>query len=302
MRMEITWSIREKFSRPIIGADVLLEEVSLQWPEGFDERIRANWQQQVEEEHAITGFEIRPYHMDESMNALYDGETPKMWPGSVISLQSYRVDGDTLILRVGQTSFPYIKGVQDEELRDLFDRQGMHIPPPAIAVNNLPLTIDDKIALTLRGNVNKYPHRFYGIGGDPTTVDTNIVQHQLDELEDEMLVPPDAYDTSGYRFIAIIDDGEDLPGKPDLVGWVQLSETSDMMKERYLTRPRSERPEDAVGLRFAPSTEGELFHYLTRVAHPRMFTPSTFAGLILYGGEQYGQEWSDRVLRELESL
>jgi len=200
-----------------------------------------------------------------------------MWPGPVVSLKEVRQTGSGRIeLLVGQTTFPFIAALSKENVSKLYTEQGIAKPRPAIAICTYALTNDGKLALTVRGQrTNMYPGRLYGQGGNPLTTNTSIVQHQIDESKDELNLPDFSVNrlSGKFRFTGVVIDNEALPGKPDLVGWVPVDLSSDDIRERVYQRALSERPNDAVGVVFAPSDADGLFDYLVNGTHTSQYCP-----------------------------
>lgn len=303
-----TWETLSVFDEPIEADNIGFIDSPLQIPEGMDEQIRSNWDKQLESkqnelQREGISTEIRSYHLDASekpLNALYENDEPKMWPGPAISLKD--VDTDTPIrLHVGQTYFPFIAALKDEEIRALYKQQDIPVPRPALAICTYALTDDGQLVLTVRGSrTNMYPGRFYGQGGNPELTNTNISDHQAAEMEGEILVKPNDYNPSGLRFTGIVVDDEQLPGKPDLVGWVPVNLESGEIKERVRKRPMNERPNDVIDVVFAPADETGLFSYLVNRTHPVQYCPPSNGGLVLYGHHVFGSDWSSQVLERLE--
>ncbi len=300
------WETLHVFDRPVEGKSVQLIDSSLEVPQGMDPVIRENWDKQLESKRTdIPCSEIKPYHLDRSenpLNALYLGETPRMWPGPAVSLKEVRVR-EGIELHVGQTFFPFINGLKDPKVRALYEQQGIPLPRPSLAICTYALTLDDKLTLTLRGPAtNMYPGRLYGQGGNPLFTNTSVIEHQIEEMQDEILVTPKEYSPNDFHFTGLVVDRESLPDKPDLVGWVPIQVESEKVRERIYQRgtPFKGRPNDAVGVVFVPAKEESLADYLVNVTHPLQFTPPGHAGLVLYGLANFGESWSKYILSKLE--
>ncbi len=303
-----TWESLSVFDYPEYADNVRLRDSPLEMPVGIDEVIRQNWDKQLaqkQEQLLRTGIntKIRAYHLDtskKSLNALYEEDKPVMWPGPVVSLKDTQTSDSGIDLIVGQTYFPFIAGLKDEEVSGLYERQGIVKPRPALAICTYALTQDGQLTLTVRGiRTSIYPGRLYGQGGNPLFTDTDVSKHQSDELRNEILVQPDEYDLNGLGFSGIIVDREQFPDKPDLVGWVPVNLEAGHIRERVYKRSPDKRPNDAIGVVFAPSTEGELFDYLLQRTHPVQFCPPAHGGLILYGHHNFGSDWSNELLKRL---
>ncbi len=327
-----TWEVHTLFWRPVYAGDVTLSEAPLVTPRGVDELVRKSWDKQLEERRAALRTsgqetESRPYQEDPSptrLNALYhtDGR-PVMWPGPVVTMTGAGYDGDSnkAALHVGQTSFPCIKAVNDPVVRALYEREGIPVPRPALGICTLPITADDKIVLTVRGpGTPMYPGRFYAPGGQPLHPGTNVEKHQLEEMEEEILIAPtevahqltdkpdpfeegmflDDPDRFNMFFGGVVVDTEQQQGKPDLVGWVDVI-SSEVIQKRVRERPKGRRPKDAIGVVFAPATQDELFEYMRDTVHPINFCPPAHAALLVYGHHMFGESWANDLLKELET-
>lgn len=304
-----TWEALYIFDKPEFGSRFSFRDSPLEMPEEIDRIIKRNWNTQLrqkKEQLSKIGIttEIRPYPADTSenpWNALYEGDKQIMWPGSVVSLKDVQKKDSGIELLVGQTYFPFIVGLNDEDVSRLYEKQGIAKPRPALAIGTYALTQDNKLTLTVRGSrTNLYPGRLYGQGGNPLFTNTDILKHQADEMKDEILIEPNEYDPEELRFSGIVADNEQLPNKPDLIGWIPVNLESGKIRERVYKRPSNERPNDAIGVVFAPSTEGELFDYIAQQTHPVQYCPSAIGGLVLYGHHNFGSDWSTSLLKTLE--
>ncbi|MEK6822754.1 MAG: hypothetical protein AABY13_02905, partial [Nanoarchaeota archaeon] len=236
--------------------------------------------------------------------ALHEGDKPKMWPGPAVTLRDVQPRNAGIDLLVSQTSFPAIDALKDKTFSELYETQGITKPRPALAICTYAITTDGMLALTVRGaRTNMYPGRLYGQGGNPRSTNTNVVEHQKAENKDEILVQDNEYPVNGGRgfwFGGIVEDNEQLPRKTDLVGWCYLNIDSKTLKGRSYERPMEKRPNDAVGIVFAPAKEGPLLDYLTKTTHPVQFCPPAHAGLVVYGLHKFGNEWAQNVIKKIE--
>jgi hypothetical protein len=303
------WSMLELFDPPMKGTDISFREVRLDTPEGVDELIRKDWDKQLlakQGELAKLGraTNIKPYHLDSSdkpLSALYEGEKAVMWPGQVITLVGVNRKGNKVILDVGQTSFPFINGLKNPEIAKLYERRGIPKQRPALAISTLAITSDNYIAMTLRGPAtNMYPGRIYGQGGNPASPKTKVIEHQIEEIEDEILATKKDYNPQDFRFGGICIDEELLPGKPDLVGWVQIKLDSKNLEQRVKARDIKRRPNDAVDIVFIPNNEQDLFKALTDKEAYKKFNPPGYASLFIYGRAIFGKPWAERVIKTIE--
>ena len=301
-----TWKSLHIFDNPEPVSKIKLKDSPSEMPKGIEEIIRKNWDTQLKRKQFAnkrTNTEIRPYHLDNSkqpLNASYEKNNPKMWPGPIISFKKIQMNDSGIELLVGQTSFPFIEGLKDKEISKLYDKQGIKKEYP-LSICTYALTQDDQLTLTVRGNkTNMYPGRLHGEGGNPPFTNTKIAQHQAEEMEDEILVQPSEYNSNELKFLGIILEMDEFPNTPDLVGWVPVNLEAEEIRERVSKRSLDKRPNDAIGVVFAPSKEGELFDYLVRKTHPIQYSPPAHGGLVLYGHHNFGNDWSKNLLEKLK--
>lgn len=306
--MERTWGILYTFQAPVNGQNIQFREVQIKHPVGLDGLVRSNWDQQLIAKQSqlagqgITGLAIQPYQEDKSatpFNALYEAGEVKMWPGPAITLVGINNDYRGVELDVAQTSFPFITALNDYKIKELYISQGIEIPRPALAICTFAQTKDGKLTLTVRGErTNMYPGRFYGQGGNPLFTTDNPVEHQVKEMVGETLITTESYDPRKLEFGGITVDREELPGKPDLVGWVRVNLHSEEIDRRV--GERTKHPNDAVAVAFVPASDEALLKYIV-TANPNDYCPPAYAGLILYGRMHFGQLWEQDLLKQIQN-
>lgn len=310
--MEVrTWEVSHIFEPPLRGENIQMVGVNLSKPAGLDDRIGKSWAEQLlkkQNELRITGIilDIRPYHLDKSENplgALYEGDTPKMWPGPVVTLREVERDitygSNRVVLRVGQMFYPYIAALKDPEIVKLYEAEGIDIPTPALGICTPVLTADNMLTLTIRGSrTSIYPGRMYSPGGQPILTNTDVVEHQRDEIKEEILVNPEEL-AEEFSFSGIVLDQEILPKKPDLTGWIRTSLDAGDIRERMFQTDPTKRPPDVQGVVFVPASEEGLLRYMTEYTHPVNFCPPTVGSLWLFGRLNYGQDWANDVVKRL---
>ncbi len=307
--MEIkTWDVPHMFQPSLAGENIQMVGIDLPKPKGLDERIRGSWLQQLQKKQQELGsdFEIRPYHQDKSskpLEALYEGDSPKMWPGPVVTLREVErelLNGrNRLTLKVGQMFYPYIAALKEPEVRELYDKEGLIVPSPALGICTPVLTADNKLTLTVRGSKTSiYASRIHSPGGQPLFTDTDVAEHQIDEISEEVLIGRNELE-GGFSFTGIVLDQEVYPGKPDLTGFVKTSLDKGDIRERFLKTDPAKRPTDVAGLVFAAASEDGLMKYMTESTHPLNFCPPTVGSLWLFGRLMYGQDWAKDLLSKL---
>jgi hypothetical protein len=278
-------------------------------PAGLDEIMRTNWDKQLNDKKQQLiqqglSVEIKPYHLDKSekpLNALYEGKSPKMWPGPVVTLKDAKYSQNSAELSVGQMFYPLIAALKDPEIVALFAKEKIDVPRPALGICTLGKTIDDELTLTVRGaKTNVYPGRFYTMGGNPTTAEQTVVEHQKEEIQDEILVKQTEYNPAEFMFGGIVNDTDLLKNKPDLVGWISLNLYSDEIRERVHNRPVEKRPTDVYDVAFVSAYDGTLFDYLVKMTSPIQYCPPVHGALALYGAHNFGQQWLEDLIQRLE--
>lgn len=224
-----------------------------------------------------------------------------MWPGPVVTLTGYNLKEHSLELELGQLSFPFVAALNDKKVLDLYEEQQISKPRKPLGVCTYAVTQDDKIVLTVRGErTNIYPGRLYGQGGQPKFTDVDILQEQVEEMETEILLTEKNYDRDNMRFLGLIEDQDELADKPDLIGYVPVNLESGDIKEKVYSRAINKRPNDVIGVVFAPATEGGLNDYLSNQTRPVQYCPPAHGGLVLYGNQKFGPEWTNDLMKKLE--
>ncbi len=304
--MKSSWGILHTFQGPVNGQNIQFKEANVNHPSGVENLIRTNWDTQLADKQAqlskqgISGLTIQPYQEDKSLtplNALYEAGVAKMWPGPAITLVSIKENYPMIELEVAQTYFPFIGALNDPEIKHLYINQGIEIPRPSLAICTFAETSNGKLTLTVRGQrTNMYPGRLYGQGGNPLFPTVNLVEHQIAEMSGEILVTPESYNPRKLEFGGITEDKEALPGKPDLVGWIEVNLDSEEIERRV--EARDQHPNDAVAVVFAPTSDEALLRYIVS-ANPSDYCPPAYAGLILYGRMHFGELWQQDLLKQL---
>ena len=303
------WETLYLFEIPKSASEIELVDSPFEMPESVDQLIRDDWDRQlISKKEQLNRMdyltEIRPYHLDVNsnpLNALYENEKVIMWPGPVISLKEVVETEKGIDLLVGQTSYPFIAGLNEERIKKLYQEHKVTLPRPALSICTFVLTQDNQLIFTVRGEkTNMYPGKLHGVCGNPLYTNDNLSQHQLDEIEDEILIHPNEYDHTLLKFTGVVIDNDELPKKPDLSGWIPIPLEAEDIKERVSRIDPKNRPNDAADITFAPGTEGELFDYLTKMPSSS-FCPHAQGGLILYGYHNFGEEWANELLINLNS-
>lgn len=252
--------------------------------------LSENWMEQLNEKKrqlAIqgTGSVIKKYepgHTDDV--ALYVNDKPVMWPGACITLLQSSFLDSKLHLIVSKISYPFISALSNEEFRRKMSGSPLlHLRPP-LAICTFAITSDYYVVLTVRGqHTNVYPGRFYGQGGNPSSAHVDLIDHQVEEMKDELFANENDIDMTSFRFLGLVEDAELFPRKPDLIGLVNLKVDKDTVKANFYKRDKKERPADAAELRFLSLNERPLFSFLKKEFREQDFCPPAFSGLYLVG-------------------
>ncbi len=286
------------FQQPIHHSLFAFEVIPLVLSEKVRVQLRNHWfiqlrQKQEQLLQLEINSEIREYdtgHPD-ALLALYAGEKCLMWPGKCITLHGWRYAENSLKLTVSEITYPFIAALGDQEFQNNIADQDLRAIRPPLAICTFAITTDQMLVLTVRGNTtNVYPGRFYGQGGNPTSVEVNILQHQLEELHEEILLSPDEVIHDSLQFHGIVEDREAFPGKPDLIGTVNISLSAQELKRRFESRPPEQRPSDIANIHFIPLNKENLFHFLKNETQPKDFCPPAHGGLMLIGLFLFGNE------------
>jgi hypothetical protein len=285
------------FQQPIHHSLIAIEEILLEFSESVFLQLRNHWFIQLRKkqlqllQQEITS-EIRGYDKGhpEGLLALFAGEKCLMWPGKCVTLLHWKYDTDGLKLTVGEITYPFIAALGDEEFQKSVADQNLKAIRPPLAVCTFAITTDRMLVLTVRGKTtNVYPGRFYGQGGNPTTAHFSLLQHQLDELNDELLLAPDEVIHDSLQFNGIIEDCEAFPRKPDLIGTVQLKLSSQELADRFYSRPSHQRPTDVADIRLIPFNANALRDFLDSETQPTDFCPPARGGMRLISQFHFGK-------------
>lgn len=302
------WKIEETFSKPVSCEKIYLVEKKVKTPERIDQLVKEKWKRQLESKrNDLTSLgiktEIRPYLINGSpsgLDALYENGIMKMWPGPMISLEGINQKEDVVELEVCQTSFLLNAALKDKKIKDIYREEGIRIPTPSFAICTFALTNDGYLLLTKRGQrTNVYPGRFYGQGGNPELTNTNVIDHQISELEDEVLIREGDYNRNDFQFGGIVRDLEGFVGKPDLVGWIPVDLSKAEIEERFYSRPVEERESDAEEIAFIKSEGESLRKFLLEETEESDYCPPAYGGLVLYGIHQFGKGWAETIVNNL---
>lgn len=294
------------FPEPLSGSQISFQEIPFPLSEKAKSKLSAHWLEQLRKKQsqlALQGIEstIRnDFALDGELNAaLYVNEQPVMWPGSCITLREWNLDEGHFRMAISKISYPFIAALSDPEFKFLFSEEELAAIRPPLAICTFAVTTDQMLMLTVRGKTtNVYPGRFYGQGGNPTSVDLNLLRHQLEELHEELLISPDEVIQDSLQFHGIVEDSESFPGKPDLIGTVNSSLSAQELQRRFDLRPSEQRPSDVAHIHFIHLDQESLFHFLKNETQPKDFCPPAYGGLMLIGSFLFGKEWLEKVSRE----
>ncbi|MEO6167430.1 MAG: hypothetical protein ABIO46_14155 [Chitinophagales bacterium] len=285
-----------EFKKALSPSAISFSGIPLSFSSDVMKQLVLHWQQQLKNKQAslrVSGImsEIRPFDhsTNDYLNALYVNEKLVLWPGTAITLRDAKIMDDAVVMFVSDISYPFISALNNVALRKSLGMESMSPLRPPLAICTYSITSDNYIVLTVRGNTtNVYPGRLYGQGGNPTTTSVDIVQHQVEEMQDELLLEPGEIFTGTFRFFGIVEDLESFPGKPDLIGTVQLKFSSKELLERFETRPPENRPPDVADIRLVSFDREGLHHLLLEETKALDYCPPAHGGLLLLARREFG--------------
>lgn len=285
------------FKRPLSTAAILFSREPLSFSSSVWHQLVLHWEQQLKDKQSLlrvsgTMSEIKPFtnSVNDSLNALYVSGKPVLWPGTAITLRDVKMVDDGVTMTVSDIAYPFISALNNVAFRKSLGIESVHQLRPPLAICTFALTTDSYLVLTVRGNTtNVYPGRLYGQGGNPVTTAVDIVQHQLEEMQDELLLEPEDIVTGTFQFFGIVEDAESFPGKPDLIGTVQIKLSSKELAERFETRTPENRPSDVAAIRLVPFTADGLQQLLFNETQPVDYCPPAHGGLLMLGRMEFGE-------------
>ena len=294
------------FSKPLLPSQILFINKEISFSTQTINALTLNWEAQLKKKRdqllqKDIFSEIRTYPNENKvlLNALYVNEKPVMWPGNAITLRNWVVEDDKAQLTVSAISYPFISALNDFRFLDAIESPIETFLRPALAICTFAITSDGFIVLTKRGDfTNVYPGRLYGQGGNPSEIDFDLLSHQVTEMEEEIMTYPIEVATDSLRFGGVIEDLETFPGKPDLVGWVNISLSSGEVKKRIEDRPPNDRPGDVSSVLFIHLNETSFSNFLKQ-HNSSEFCPPAHGGLLLMGFFRFGEKWFHKMVKEL---
>jgi hypothetical protein len=284
------------FKQPLPADALLIRSEPISFSEATLQQLRQHWQDQLLKKQSAlfaSGVyaEIKPYAAtgNDIPDALFVDKKPVMWPGNAITLRDVRLKDGHVLITASEISYPFIGALRDAAFRSNLDATGLINIRPLLAICTFAITTDHLLILTVRGiTTNVYPGRLYGQGGNPARLPFTIIEHQLDELKDELLINREEVDETSFRFYGLIEDLEQFPGKPDLIGTVRLKLSSSEVQQRFDTRSLSSRPPDAEEISMIPFEKKTMQHYLAQATKASDYCPPAFGGLVLLMQHEFG--------------
>lgn len=285
------------FNKPLPAGALSLQHEPVSFSESATSRLKQHWQKQLLAKQAAlyaSGIAsvIKPYHAadKDSLDALFADDKPVMWPGTAIALRNVSVDEGSIRLTVSEISYPFISALNDSAFRAKLYETGLSAIRPPLAICTFAITTDVFLVMTIRGiTTNVYPGRLYGQGGNPAALPLKIIDHQLDELYEELLINREEVDETSFRFYGLVEDLEQFPGKPDLIGSVRLRLSSSEVQARFDTRPSGMRPPDVAGISMLPFNKDALRYSLLVATKATDYCPPAFGGLVLLMQQEFGE-------------
>ena len=295
------------FNEPLHSSEILLKEEPIRFSKSVLELLSEHWKSQLNHKQqalakrGVTST-IKNYSSDNEiiLDALFVNDKAVMWPGRCVSLRDWGMKDYSATLFVSEISYPFISALSDQNFLKNFSDENLARMRPPLAVCTFAITSDNFLVLTARGiSTNVYPGRFYGQGGNPDSSNINLLYHQLEEMQEEILIEPHEVIQDSLKFFGIIEDQETFPRKPDLIGTVKVSLSAEELEKRFESRTLEQRPSDVADVRFVPFDEKSLFHFLKSETQPKDFCPPAHGGLILVGLFQFGKEWLNKLMTKI---
>ncbi len=305
-----TWEPLKIFNKPVKGHNIRFVPTGAEIPEILVQKAQLSWNNELKELQAKLkhqeGIEsdIRPYHENltsQRWNALYGADRCIRWPGpclALIDLNEQESNHEAEVdLVVAQSYRPFFNILNDPDSKKILKKHGLSKWMPPLDICTYLITQDGKIALSLRGPKVTYQNMYYGIGGNPETLEVSIIQHQQQEIADEVQLSPDEYQPNFY-FGGLVTDQDLHPGKPSLDGWIGIPQDSEELVKIFSQRPIELREPDAIEVHFAPTSEDALFDFIVKKGANSFCAPGLGA-LSLFGYHHFGQSWSEKLNQAL---
>lgn len=293
------WRAISVFNGGINGSSIELIPIENSYPKNLEKKIQRIWNTNLEKKkRKIKNSKIKECKnsIGEISNALYLEDKKLIWSDPLVGLIDVKKTKSKISLLVEQISYKYFFCLEDKEVFKVCEQYKIQAPAP-LAAHVYPLTLDNKLVLTIRGDKVSFPGNLYGIGGGLELVTTSLIEVIKSELEDEVLIE----DYQGDIIIAgILEDKTGFRGSVSMPGWLKVNFEYSELKKKVLGRSLRDRPNDAINLSYAPASESELFDYLLRVSQEE-FVPTGHGGLIMFGFVNYGKEWASKLLNKINS-
>ncbi|MEP7128940.1 MAG: hypothetical protein ABI729_08735, partial [Chitinophagales bacterium] len=211
------------FNQPLPAENISILQQQLSIPATVITILIEHWARQLKDKQSAlrnAGIEsvigLEPEHVgNDLLQSLFVNGKPVMWPGTAVTLRKVKMENEKVQLTVSEIPYPFITALNNAVFNKNSGLHSLQLRPP-LAICTFVITSDHQLILTMRGEeTNVYPGRYYGTGGNPANIQFNIVQHQLEEIADELLLQPEEVDATTFRFQGLVEDLELFPGKPD---------------------------------------------------------------------------------------
>lgn len=275
------------FDPPLSAEGILFKKTTLNFSPADSQKLNEYWnqalilkQQELREKEIVATIENYGRGQEQMLNALFVNGRAVMWPGNAVTLRGWNYDGEKLQMEISELSYAFTGALSNPGFRKAIgDRSLINLRPP-FAICTFAITTDNYLVLTVRGmGTNVYPGRYYGQGGNPTSCDFDLAQHQLEETTDELNIADTDINLGSLQFSGIAEDREAFPGKPDLIGWVRLNIDAKTLQTKFEERPVSDRPPDAAGLHLVSLRGNSLTDFLQNEVTANEFCPPAWCGL-----------------------
>lgn len=286
------------FKKPLTANAISFHHLPLTFSQKVLSELIDHWNLQLQKKKNTLrskniSSEIKFYSLfnRNEINALYVNDKAVMYPGDTITLRDFIVNENEVQLVVSEILYPFITALSDKNFIAKIPASENKNLRPSLAVCTFAITADNFLVLTIRGeHTNVYPGRFYGQGGNPTNWNVDLLQHQLDEMKEELMLNKEEVQIESLRFCGLVEDLETFKGKPDLIGYVNIFLTSKELKIRFDARPKNERPADVADIFFIPFTKKSITNFLEHETKPSQFCPPAYGGLKMIESIFWGDE------------
>lgn len=219
-----------------------------------------------------------------------------MYDGRLFRLYDYRVDGNTLSLYLGDTSYKEYVGTRDKEFYESYGREALANP---LAVCAALVSSDGKILVAKRQIGDIYQNHYHVIGGffdrdldikdDGTPNPFEAIKREIYE-EIGLEIP-----ISRFRLLGLAYDL--ITPHPELCFCCSVDLTMSEITRRY-SQAKTDAEIDAI--EYIQNSETGIKQFV--IANHGNISVTGEACLLLFGGYLHGEEWFTQLLDELAAF